>query len=64
LQELIITAGGENVAPVPIEDSLKEALPAISNAMMVFTTKQNKKYCLCAREQHGPTNRNLLSLGW
>ncbi len=34
LQELIITAGGENVAPVPIEDSLKEALPAISNAMM------------------------------
>jgi long-chain-fatty-acid--CoA ligase ACSBG len=35
LKELIITAGGENIAPVPIEDKLKELCPAISNAMMV-----------------------------
>ncbi len=34
-QELLITAGGENVAPVPMEDALKAAMPAISNAMMV-----------------------------
>jgi len=35
LKELIITAGGENIAPVPIEDKLKELCPAISNIMMV-----------------------------
>mmetsp|Transcript_81484 Transcript_81484/g.182200 ORF Transcript_81484/g.182200 Transcript_81484/m.182200 type:complete len:198 (-) Transcript_81484:212-805(-) len=34
-KELIITAGGENVAPVPIEDSIKKLCPAVSNAMMV-----------------------------
>jgi len=34
-KELIITAGGENVAPVPIESALKQNCPAISNAMMV-----------------------------
>lgn len=28
-------AGGENIAPVPIEDALKAELPAISNAMVV-----------------------------
>jgi long-chain-fatty-acid--CoA ligase ACSBG len=35
LKELIIGAGGENIAPVPIEDKIKELCPAISNAMMV-----------------------------
>jgi long-chain-fatty-acid--CoA ligase ACSBG len=32
-KELLITAGGENVAPVPIEDSLKLLLPGISQVM-------------------------------
>ncbi|KAM9384981.1 long-chain-fatty-acid--CoA ligase ACSBG2 [Pholidichthys leucotaenia] len=35
IKELIITAGGENVPPVPIEDAVKEALPLISNAMLI-----------------------------
>ncbi|GAB0200646.1 long-chain-fatty-acid--CoA ligase ACSBG2 [Grus japonensis] len=35
IKELIITAGGENVPPVPIEDAVKEAVPIISNAMLV-----------------------------
>uniref|UniRef100_A0AAY4CCL9 long-chain-fatty-acid--CoA ligase n=1 Tax=Denticeps clupeoides TaxID=299321 RepID=A0AAY4CCL9_9TELE len=35
IKELIITAGGENVAPVPIEDSVKEEVSIISNAMLV-----------------------------
>lgn len=34
-KDLIIGAGGENVAPVPIEDHIKAICPAISNVMMV-----------------------------
>jgi long-chain-fatty-acid--CoA ligase ACSBG len=35
IKELIITAGGENVAPVPIEDNFKEACPICSNIMLI-----------------------------
>jgi len=35
IKELIITAGGENVAPVPIEDLFKAECPACSNIMLV-----------------------------
>ena len=35
LPELIITAGGENVAPVPIEDGVKKHTPLISNCMLI-----------------------------
>lgn len=34
-KELIIGSGGENIAPVPIEDSIKKFAPGISNIMMI-----------------------------
>jgi long-chain-fatty-acid--CoA ligase ACSBG len=34
-KELIISAGGENIAPVGVEDNVKKLCPALSNVMMV-----------------------------
>jgi len=57
IKELIITAGGENVAPVPIEDTLKRECPAISNCMLVgdhrkfnsiVITLKTVYFCSCA----------------
>jgi long-chain-fatty-acid--CoA ligase ACSBG len=41
IKELIITAGGENVAPVIIEDIFKENCPPCSNIMVIG---ENQKY--------------------
>jgi len=35
IKEMIITAGGENVAPVLLEGAIKERLPAISNVVII-----------------------------
>lgn len=35
IKELLITAGGENIAPIPIEDNVKEELHVVSNCMLI-----------------------------
>jgi long-chain-fatty-acid--CoA ligase ACSBG len=44
IKELIITAGGENIAPLIIEDTFKEFCPPCSNIMVIG---ENQKF-LCA----------------
>merc|ERR1711934_551578 len=51
-KELIIGAGGENIAPVPIEDDLKKKCPAISNVMMVGD-KRKFNTCLVTLKAKG-----------
>lgn len=41
IKELIITAGGENIAPLPMEDKLKELCPILSNVIIIG---ENRKY--------------------
>jgi len=40
IKELIITAGGENIAPVPIEERIKAELPFVSNTMVIGDKKK------------------------
>ena len=35
LSELVITSGGKNIAPISIENALKEKVPFLSNVMVV-----------------------------
>jgi long-chain-fatty-acid--CoA ligase ACSBG len=44
IKELLITAGGENIAPVPMEDAIKSKLPGISNVVMIG---DRRKYNVC-----------------
>mmetsp|Transcript_18587 Transcript_18587/g.57237 ORF Transcript_18587/g.57237 Transcript_18587/m.57237 type:complete len:634 (-) Transcript_18587:91-1992(-) len=51
IKEILITAGGENVAPVLIEDELKKQLPCISNAMVIGDQKKYLTVLLCLKTE-------------
>ncbi|KAI4901675.1 hypothetical protein NFI96_008119 [Prochilodus magdalenae] len=65
IKELIITAGGENVPPVPIEDALKEEVSIISNVMLVGDRKKFLSMLLtlkCAVDENGEPTDELSPL--
>jgi long-chain-fatty-acid--CoA ligase ACSBG len=61
IKELIITAGGENIPPVLIEDEIKAAMPALSNVMVIGEGRKFLTVLLCLRvkvdENNVPSNK-------
>lgn len=70
IKELIITAGGENVAPVIIEDTVREELPCVSNCMLIGDKKKFLSVLLTLRttvdmETMLPTEKlNPTAIAW
>lgn len=54
IKELLITAGGENVAPVPIENALKLALPVLSNVMVIGDRRKFLAAFFCLKTDVDP----------
>ena len=59
LQEILITAGGENVAPVLIEDNIKAELPIISQAMVVGDRRKFLSILLTLKVKATSTRRSF-----
>lgn len=56
IKELIVTAGGENVAPLPIEDAIKEQCKFISNVIVIG---DERKYLTALITLKSENNGNL-----
>jgi len=44
IKEILVTAGGENLAPVPLEDAVKAHLPGVAHAVLVG---DRRKFVAC-----------------
>lgn len=56
LKELIVTSGGENVSPVPIENRLMELCPEISNAIVVGDKRNYLSCLICLKTEIDPVS--------
>ena len=56
LKELIVTSGGENVAPVIIENKLLELLPEVSNAIVVGDRRNYLSCMFCLHTEVDPVS--------
>jgi long-chain-fatty-acid--CoA ligase ACSBG len=57
-KELIITAGGENIPPILIENEIRSALPFISSVMIIGDMKKFLT-CLLALKEDSPGSGNI-----
>lgn len=61
-KELLITAGGENVAPIIIESVIRQELPIVSNCMVVGDRKKYLSVLIClhtTRDDHDNPTQTL-----
>lgn len=63
IKELIITAGGENIPPVLIEEAMKSVMPALSNCMVIGDKRKFLTILFCLQvdidEETGLPTKNL-----
>jgi long-chain-fatty-acid--CoA ligase ACSBG len=62
IKELIITAGGENIAPVLIEDTMKKHMPFISNVMIIGDKRKFLSFIMTLKVEmnaDGTPSKNL-----
>jgi len=70
IKEILITAGGENVPPVPIEDNIKQALPCVSNVIVIGDKRKFLSCLLTLKtevdpETQAPTSKlSVATLKW
>mmetsp|Transcript_11982 Transcript_11982/g.26135 ORF Transcript_11982/g.26135 Transcript_11982/m.26135 type:complete len:642 (+) Transcript_11982:50-1975(+) len=56
-KELIITTGGENVAPVPIESAMLEAMPALSRVVVIGEQRKFLSMLVYPRTEQDNSNK-------